>query len=505
MSHPASSPENTPMMRQYYAFKKKYPDALLLFRVGDFYETFGEDAVKAAKILSITLTRRSGMELAGVPHHALDTYLPRLVRAGLRVAVCDQIEDAKLVKAGHIVKRGVTELITPGLATNASVLEQRENNFLACVHFGARHTGVAFLDASTGEFYAAQGGADYVDKLLANFAPKEVLFQHGKGDIFVEKFGAKYYTYKLDDYAFLPEGAYNKLLQHFGAVSLKGFGIQDLPDGIVAAGAVLFYLELTQHNKLGHITSISRLDEDKYVWLDKFTARNLELFVPQNEGAQTLVGCLDNTLSPMGARLLRRWTALPLKDAAAINARLDAVETFFENEELSQDMAAAVRGVGDLERIVSKAPAGRILPREAVQLARSMRAMAQIRQLCAPLPAFARIAEQIDPCPALCDLIEKQILPEPAAQIGKGSVIADGVNAALDELRSISSGSANFLKQIEQRETARSGIPLKIDFNNVFGYYIEVRNTYKNRVPPDWIRKQTLTNAERYITEELKR
>ncbi|MDR1227166.1 MAG: DNA mismatch repair protein MutS [Prevotellaceae bacterium] len=500
----------TPMMKQYYTFKDKYPDALLLFRVGDFYETFGEDAIKTAEILGITLTRRANgsasfVELAGFPHHALDTYLPKLVRAGQRVAVCDQLEDPKLAKG--IVKRGVTELVTPGVTTNDHVLENKENNFLACVHIVKNGAGVAFLDLSTGEFYAAEGSFDYVDKLLTNFSPKEVLYQKGKEEIFAENFGVKYYTYKLDEWALGEEATRDKLLTHFQVPSLKGFGVQDITNGVTAAGAILFYLELTQHTQVKHISHISRLDENRYVWLDKFTVRNLELFSSANEGAQTLLRNLDHTLSPMGGRMLRRWMALPLKEAQQINSRLDMVQHLINLSGLSEELTAHIHEVGDLERVISKVAVGRVNPREVVQLARALKAVAQIKSLCtqAEEPNFARIAEQLNPCATIREIIEKQLLPEPANQIGKGSVVADGVSEELDELRKIQRSGKDYLLEIQQRESERTGISsLKISFNSVFGYYIEVRNTHKNKVPPEWIRKQTITAAERYITEELK-
>ncbi len=500
----------TPMMKQYFAFKATYPDALLLFRVGDFYETFGEDAIKAADILGITLTRRANgsasfVELAGFPHHAMDTYLPKLVRAGQRVAVCDQLEDPKLAKG--IVKRGVTELVTPGVTTNDNVLENKENNFLACVHFAKNSSGVAFLDLSTGEFCVGEGSNDYVDKLLTNFSPKEVLFQKGCDEKFAENFGVQYYTYRLDEWALNEDATRDKLLSHFQVPSLKGFGIQDLPSGITAAGAILLYLELTQHTQVKHISHISRLDENRYVWLDKFTARNLELFNSANEGASTLLKSIDHTISPMGGRMLRRWIALPLKEIQQINARLDMVQQFIDLPLLSEEMASHIHEVGDLERIISKAAVGRINPREVVQLARALRAVEQIKALCADTKEsnFARIAEQLNPCTTMCEVIEKKIHPEPANQIGKGPVVAEGVNAELDELRKIQRSGKNYLLEIQQRESERTGIPsLKISFNNVFGYYIEVRNTHKDKVPPEWIRKQTITAAERYITEELK-
>ncbi|MDR1023934.1 MAG: DNA mismatch repair protein MutS [Prevotellaceae bacterium] len=500
----------TPMMKQFYTFKAKYPDAMLLFRVGDFYETFGEDAIKSSEILGITLTRRANgtasfVELAGFPHHAIETYLPKLVRAGQRVAVCDQLEDPKQAKG--IVKRGITELVTPGVTVNDNVLENKENNFLACVNLTPAGAGVAFLDVSTGEFYAAEGSLSYVDKLLTNFSPKEVLFEKGKEDTFIEAFGAKHYTYKLEEWAFAQEATRDKLLTHFQVPSLKGFGIDELKSGATAAGAILFYLELTQHTQIKHIAQIARLDEDRYVWLDKFTVRNLELFSSASEGARTLLSSIDRTVSPMGGRLLRRWISLPLKEIQQINARLDVVEYFINHKELSDEMATLVREVGDLERIVSKAAVGRVNPRELVQLARALMAIEQIKALCAGAGEknFVRIAEQLNPCRSIREDIERQILPEPAAQPGRGPIVADGVSSELDELRKIMHGGKNYLLEIQQREAERTGIPsLKISFNNVFGYYIEVRNTHKSKVPPEWIRKQTITSAERYITEEIK-
>ncbi len=498
------------MMKQYYAFKAKYPDALLLFRVGDFYETFGEDAIKTAEILGITLTRRANgsasfVELAGFPHHALDTYLPKLVRAGQRVAVCDQLEDPKMAKG--IVKRGVTELVTPGVTTNDNVLENKENNFLACVHFAKNSSGVAFLDLSTGEFCVGEGSNDYVDKLLTNFSPKEILFQKGCEEKFTEHFGVKYYSYRLDEWAFNEDATRDKLLTHFQVPSLKGFGIQDFTSGVTAAGAILMYLELTQHTQVKHISHISRLDENRYVWLDKFTARNLELFSSTNEGASTLLKSIDHTISPMGGRLLRRWIALPLKEIQQINARHDMVQQLIDLPLLSEELAAHIHEVGDLERVISKAAVGRVNPREVVQLARALRAVEQIKNLCANAkePNFARVAEQLNPCTTMCEVVEQKILPEPANQIGKGAIVAGGVSAELDELRKIQRSGKDYLLEIQQRESERTGIPsLKISFNNVFGYYIEVRNTHKDKVPPEWIRKQTIAAAERYITEELK-
>ncbi|MDR3329089.1 MAG: DNA mismatch repair protein MutS [Prevotellaceae bacterium] len=502
----------TPMMRQFYKFKEKYPDALLLFRVGDFYETFGADAIKASEILGITLTRRANgaasfVELAGFPYHAVDTYLPKLVRAGQRVALCDQLEDPKLAKG--IVKRGVTELVTPGVAVNDGVLERKENNFLACVHLprAKEPVGVAFLDVSTGEFCAAEGSPDYVDKLLASFAPKEVLFEKGRGEAFTETFGAKFYTYRLDEWAFAPEATRDKLLTHFQVPSLKGFGVDELKSGVVAAGAILFYLELTQHTHLRHVAQLSRLSEDRYVWLDKFTVRNLELFSSAAENAQTLLGCLDRTISPMGGRLLRRWIALPLKEVQPIGVRLDMVQHFIAHRELSAAMSRHIREVGDIERIVSKAAVGRIGPRELLQLARALRAVESIKKQCAASGegGFQRIAEQLNPCHLIREDIERQLCADPATQVGKGAVVADGVSAELDELHRITRGGKDYLLEIQQREATRTGIPsLKISFNGVFGYYIEVRNMHKHKVPPEWIRKQTLTGAERYITEEIK-
>jgi DNA mismatch repair protein MutS len=505
MPHITRNPEATPLMRQYGSFKRKYPDALLLFRVGDFYETFADDAIKASKILGITLTRRSGMELAGVPYHAIDTYLPRLVKAGLRVAICEQLEDAKLVKSGNIVRRGVTELITPGLASG-NVLEQKENNFLASIHLTTNLCGIAIMDASTGEFYVAQGSSGYVDKLLANFSPKEVLYQRGKENMLAEYFGSKYYTYKMDDYAFQTEGARDKVLNHFGVHSLRGFGIEGMPLAVCAAGAILFYMELTQHNKLGHLNSIARIEEEDYVWLDRFSARNLELFESAGENAKTLLQCLDCAISPMGARLLRRWIALPLKDIKEINRRLDIVYAFAGNEELCQAISAAIRACGDLERLLSRASTARISPRETMQLARSLRQCDSIKNHLSNTDhaALLSITTNMHACAQVCMLIEEALTDEPPAAIGKGMVVRPGYSEKLDALRSINQDGDTLLKQIEQREMTRTGIPIKIDYNNVFGYYIEVRHTHKNRVPPDWIRKQTLANAERYITGDLK-
>jgi DNA mismatch repair protein MutS len=499
----------TPLMKQYYGVKAKHPDALLLFRVGDFYETFGADAIKTSEILGITLTKRANgtghVELAGFPHHALDSYLPKLVRAGQRVAICDQLEDPKMTK--NIVKRGVTELVTPGVSFNNNVLENRENNFLACVHFDKMSIGVAFLDISTGEFYVAEGTANYIDKLLSNFMPKEILFQKGKESLFNEYFGQKYYTYKVDEWFFVADSAREKLLQQFQTTSLKGFGIEQLINGQTAAGAILYYLELTQHNRLAHISSISRIEEDLYVWLDKFTIRNLELFSSQNENAKTLLGIIDKTISPMGARLMRRWIALPLKEAQMVNDRLDVVEYFMKNPEIREIIRGKIFEMGDIERIISKTSAGRVTPREMVQLKTALKACVPVKNTCLATgnEILRQMGDRINPCSEICEKIEREIVSEPAGQIGKGVVIAEGVNEELDYLRGISARSRDVLAEILQREIENTGITsLKINFNNVFGYYIEVRNTHKDKVPPEWIRKQTLVGAERYITEELK-
>ncbi|MDR0385066.1 MAG: DNA mismatch repair protein MutS [Prevotellaceae bacterium] len=499
----------TPLMKQYFGVKSKNPDALLLFRVGDFYETFGEDAVKTSEILGITLTKRANgtghIELSGFPHHALDTYLPKLVRAGQRVAVCDQLEDPKTTK--NIVKRGITELVTPGVSLNNNILEHKENNFLACVHFDKTSTGVAFLDISTGEFYAAEGTATYIDKLLGNFMPKEILFQKGKESFFNEYFGQKYYTYKLDEWLFVADSAKEKLLRQFRTASLKGFGIEQMTNGQIAAGAILYYLELTQHTRLSHITAISRIEEDRYVWLDKFTIRNLELFGSQNDNAKSLLDIIDRTISPMGARLLKRWIALPLKEIKTINERLDAVDYLMNNPETKDFLRNKIFETGDIERIISRTSVGRVTPKEVVQLKIALQASALIKETClaADNEILRQTGDRINPCPAICSKIDREIVAEPAAQTGKGPVIADGINEELDYLRNISARSKEVLAEIQQREIETTGIPsLKISFNNVFGYYIEVRNTHKNKVPPEWIRKQTLVGAERYITEELK-
>ncbi len=503
-------PAETPLMKQYNAIKAKHPDAVLLFRVGDFYETFGEDAVQASEILGITLTRRgngsaSSIELAGFPHHALETYLPKLVRAGKRVAICDQLEDPKLTKT--IVKRGITELVTPGIAYNDTLLSHRENNFLASVYMDKDRAGIAFLDISTGEFHLAEGDTSYIDKLLANYAPKEVLLKKEQYKSFTESYGSRYYTYKMDEWAYSPEATRDKLLTHFHTTSLKGFGVEDLRLGAIAAGAILFYLELTQHDRLKHISAISRIDEDHYVWLDRFTVRNLEIFYSPNENARTLAGIIDKTISPMGARLLKRWLAMPLKDVAAINARLDVVDYSIQHSEWQEEVKNHIREIGDLERIISRAAAGRCTPREVVQLRLALNALNPLKSLCetAGEPTLQQIGGQLDPCDIIAQRIDRELEQEPANQIGRGNVIASGVNMELDELRDISRNGKDFLLSIQQREAERTGISsLKVSFNNVFGYYIEVRNTHKDKVPPEWIRKQTLVGAERYITEELK-
>jgi DNA mismatch repair protein MutS len=500
----------TPLMKQYNAVKAVHPDAILLFRVGDFYETFGEDAIRASGILGITLTRRANgsasyVELAGFPYHALDTYLPKLVRAGARVAICEQLEDPKMTK--NIVKRGITELVTPGVSYNDNILEHRENNFLASVHFDKKMGGIAFLDISTGEFLTAEGSFEYIDKLLSSFQPKEVLFQKGKSADFTSLFGGKYYTFSQDDWVYTDDAANDRLNRHFETKSLKGFGVQELNYGIIASGAIMHYLDLTQHHQTKHIVSLSRIEEDKYVWLDRFTIRNLELFNSINEGAKTLVQVIDKTISPMGARLLKRWIALPLKEIAAINNRLNVVEYLVKDEDLKDNLEEHIRQVGDLERIISKVAVVRINPREVVQLKNALQAIAPIKQLCAQSEStnLQRFAEQLNPCESIRLRIEKEIHHDPPTLVNKGSVIAPGVSPELDELRMLAFSGKDYLAQLQDREAERTGISsLKISFNNVFGYYIEVRNTHKDKVPPEWIRKQTLVGAERYITEELK-
>lgn len=497
-------------MKQYYSIKEKHPDAVLLFRVGDFYETFGEDAIRAAEILGITLTKRANgsasyVELAGFPHHALDTYLPKLVRAGQRVAICEQLEDPKLTK--KIVKRGITELVTPGVSLNDNVLDHRENNFLACVHLEKKAAGVAFLDISTGEFLTAEGTFEYIDKLLSNFSPKEVLYESGVGKKFEELFGAKYYTFKLDDWIFTDESASERLRKHFETTTLKGFGVQGVKLGVIAAGAILHYLDITQHKNIGHVNKLSRIEEDRYVWLDKFTIRNLELFGSLHDGAKNLADVLDRTISPMGSRLLKRWIALPLKDITPINERLNVVEYFLKNTSFKDEIADNIAQMGDLERLVSKVAVNRINPREVVQLKSALFAIRPIKEMCLSSgdSALTTIGEQLNTCNSIRDRIDKEVQPDPPALLNKGNVIADGVSEELDELRTILHSGKDFIVQMQQREVERTGIPsLKVGYNNVFGYYIEVRNTHKEKVPAEWIRKQTLVSAERYITEELK-
>jgi DNA mismatch repair protein MutS len=500
----------TPLMKQYYAVKSKHPDAILLFRVGDFYETFGEDAIRASEILGITLTRRANgsasfVELAGFPYHALDTYLPRLVRAGQRVAICEQLEDPKLAK--KIVKRGIIELITPGVSLNENVLNHKENNFLAAIHIDKKIAGVAFLDISTGEFLVTEGTIEYIDQIMSNFQPKEVLYEKTKKDLFTENFGSKYYTFKLDDWIFTSEAANDRLLKQFETTSLKGFGIHNLSYGIIAAGAILYYLDITQHEQLGHITGLSRIEENRYVWLDKFTVKNLELFHSPYEGAGTLIDIMDRTISPMGGRLLKRWISFPLKDIQPINERLDVVEHLNKNNLFREEITGLIRLIGDIERLMSKVAVNRINPREVVQLKKALKAIEPLKTLCgsSTCQPLVQIAGQMNPCKSLADRIEREINPDPPVQINRGNVIAKGVSAELDELRTILYSSKDYLADLQNRESARTGISsLKVSFNNVFGYYIEVRNTHKDKVPPEWIRKQTLVSAERYITEELK-
>jgi DNA mismatch repair protein MutS len=509
MSDPQKYVE-TPLMKQYYNIKTKHPDAILLFRVGDFYETFGEDAIRTSEILGITLTRRANgsasfVELAGFPYHALDTYLPRLVRAGQRVAICEQLEDPKLTK--KIVKRGIIEMVTPGVLLNENVLNHKENNFLAAVHIDKKIAGVAFLDISTGEFLTSEGTIEYIDQMLNNFQPKEVLFEKGKKDLFLDYFGPKFYTFKLDDWIFTQEAANDRLLKQFETSSLKGFGVQNLNFGIIAAGAILYYLDITQHEQLGHITSLARIEENRYVWLDKFTIKNLELFHSPYEGAKTLIDVMDKTISPMGGRLLKRWISLPLKDIQPVNERLDVVQYFVENITIKDEIAGLIRQIGDLERLISKVAVNRINPREVVQLKRALKAIEPLKVLCENsgcLP-LTQIAEQMNPCKSIADKIDKELNNDPPVQLNKGSAIASGISEELDELRKILYNGKEYLADLQARESERTGITsLKVSFNNVFGYYIEVRNTHKDKVPPEWIRKQTLVSAERYITEELK-
>ena len=503
----------TPMMRQFYTFKNEHPDALLLFRCGDFYETYANDAVEAAKILGITLTRRSNgknpngaaTEMAGFPHHALDTYLPKLIRAGKRVAICDQLEDPKLTKT--LVKRGITELVTPGVAMSDNVLNYKENNFLAAVFMTKAQCGVAFLDISTGEFLTGEGTFDYVEKLLASFQPKEVLHDRQMKAQFEEHFGNRWCTFQLDDWMLTEQSSRQKLLKHFGTKSLKGFGVEHLKLGVIAAGAILQYLEMTQHTHLGHITSLRRIEEDRYVRLDKFTIRSLELLQSMQDDGVSLLDVIDRTTTAMGARMLKRWTVFPLMDVASINKRLDVVETFFRKPDFRQTIDDNLHRIGDMERIISKVAVGRVSPREVVQLKLALQAIIPIKTAClySDNEEIRSIGERLNLCESLRERIEREIQPDPPQLINKGDVIAAGFSPELDELRSISRGGRDYLLRIQEEEAQKTGIQsLKVGYNNVFGYYLEVRNTYKDQVPQEWIRKQTLANAERYITQELK-
>jgi DNA mismatch repair protein MutS len=501
----------TPMMQQFFSLKAKHPDAVLLFRCGDFYETYCEDAVTAAKILGITLTKRNngagvkGDEMAGFPYHALDTYLPKLIRAGKRVAICDQLEDPKLTK--KLVKRGITELVTPGVALGDNMLNYKENNFLAAVHFGKGACGVSFLDISTGEFLTGQGTYDYVEKLMGNFQPKEVLYDRTHKNDFIRYFGTHYCVYEMDDWVFTEQTARQKLLKHFGTKSLKGFGVDHLRNGVIASGAIMQYLELTQHTHIGHITSLSRIEEERYVRLDNFTIRSLELLAPMQHEGQSLLGVIDKTTTPMGGRLLRRWLVFPLKDEKPINQRLDVVEYFFKDPAFRQCTDEQLHRIGDLERIISRVAAGRVSPREVVQLKNALEAIVPIKEAClaADEENLQHIGNQLSLCETLRDRIRKEIVPDPPQLVNKGGVIASGCSAELDELRQISHSGRSYLLKLQEREIAETGISsLKVGYNNVFGYYLEVRNTYKDKVPQDWIRKQTLAQAERYITQELK-
>ncbi len=502
----------TPMMKQFFELKAKHPDAVLLFRCGDFYETYCEDAVTASRILGITLTRRGNgaggktdTEMAGFPHHALDTYLPKLVRAGKRVAICDQLEDPKLTK--KLVKRGITELVTPGVAMVDNVLNYKENNFLAAVHMGKAAYGVAFLDISTGEFLTGEGTADYVEKLLGNFSPKEVLYDRSRKDDFESHFGNKLFTFQLDDWVFTEQAARQKLLKHFGVKNLKGFGVDHMHNGIVASGAILHYLEMTQHTNIGHITSLVRIEEERYVRLDKFTIRSLELLCPMQDDGASLLDVIDRTVSPMGGRLLRRWVVFPLKEEKPINERLDVVDYFFRKPDFRRCVDDQLRRMGDLERIISKVAAARVSPREVVQLRVALEAVKPVKAAClsAGDETLRRVGEQLNLCESLRDRIGREIAADPPQLVAKGGVINSGVSAELDELRNISYSGKDYLLRIQEREMEQTGIAsLKIGYNNVFGYYLEVRNTYKDKVPANWVRKQTLANAERYITQELK-
>ena len=500
----------TPMMKQFLDLKAKHPDAVMLFRCGDFYETYSDDAVIAAEILGITLTKRANgqgktIEMAGFPHHALDTYLPKLIRAGKRVAICDQLEDPKTTK--KLVKRGITELVTPGVSINDNILNYKENNFLAAVHFGKNECGIAFLDISTGEFLTAEGPFDYIDKLLNNFAPKEVLYERSKKGMFEGNFGNKFFTFELEDWVFTESSARERLLKHFETSSLKGFGVEHLKFGIIASGAILQYLDITQHTQIGHITSLSRIEEDRFVRLDKYTVRSLEIISSMNDGGKSLLDVIDKTISPMGARMLKRWMVFPLKDEKPINDRLNVVEYFFREPEFKELIEEQLHLIGDLERIISKVAVGRVSPREVVQLKVALQAIEPIKDAClkADNPSLNRIGDQLNLCLSIRDKIDKEVNNDPPLLINKGGVIKNGVDSDLDELRKIAYSGKDYLLQIQQRESEITGIPsLKIAYNNVFGYFIEVRNTHKDKVPQEWIRKQTLVNAERYITQELK-
>ena len=514
----------TPMMKQFFSMKAQHPDAMLLFRCGDFYETYGEDAVESARVLGITLTRRNNgglsgsIEMAGFPHHALDTYLPKLIRAGKRVAICDQLEDPKkkreaikgkkgLSAMDKMVKRGITELVTPGVALSDNVLNYKENNFLAAIHFGKSACGVSFLDISTGEFLTGEGTFDYVEKLFGSFQPKEVLFDRSKRRDFERYFGIRLCTFEMDDWVFTDQTARQKLLKHFGTKNLKGFGVEHLSNGVIAAGAILQYLDLTQHTQINHITSLTRIEEDKYVRMDRFTVRSLELVAPMNEGGSSLLNVIDNTITPMGGRMLRRWVVFPLKDVAVINERLDIVDHFFRASDFRNNIDEQFHQMGDLERIISKVAVGRVSPREVVQLKNALKAIEPVKAECLSTnnKSLNRIGEQLNLCANLRDRIEKEINVDPPQLVAKGDVIASGYDKELDDLRSIRDNGKQYLLEIQEKEIAQTGISsLKVGFNNVFGYYLEVRNTFKNKVPEDWIRKQTLAQAERYITPELK-
>lgn len=514
----------TPMMKQFFSMKAQHPDAMLLFRCGDFYETYGEDAVESARVLGITLTRRNNgglsgsIEMAGFPHHALDTYLPKLIRAGKRVAICDQLEDPKkkreaikgkkgLSAMDKMVKRGITELVTPGVALSDNVLNYKENNFLAALHFGKSACGVSFLDISTGEFLTGEGTFDYVEKLFGSFQPKEVLFDRSKRRDFERYFGTRLCTFEMDDWVFTDQTARQKLLKHFGTKNLKGFGVEHLSNGMIAAGAILQYLDITQHTQINHITSLTRIEEDKYVRMDRFTVRSLELVAPMNEGGSSLLNVIDNTITPMGGRMLRRWVVFPLKDVAVINERLDIVDHFFRASDFRNNIDEQFHQMGDLERIISRVAVGRVSPREVVQLKNALKAIELVKAECLSTnnKSLNRIGEQLNLCASLRDRIEKEINVDPPQLVAKGDVIASGYDKELDDLRSIRDNGKQYLLEIQEKEIAQTGISsLKVGFNNVFGYYLEVRNTFKNKVPEDWIRKQTLAQAERYITPELK-